>query len=705
VQKRPQRPIPVQPKAIQQESNPIPKKWFYLIVSVFAFLLYANTINSDYTVDDGTVIKSNKYTTAGIKSIGKIFTTPYRAGFWDRKEGLYRPISVAMFSVEWQLAPAKPVLSHIINILLYALTAIILLSILNKLLKTYHPLIPLIATLLFIAHPIHTEAVANIKSRDEILSLLFGLSAIYFLLKYISSNQIKWIILASLIYLLSLLSKESSITWIGVFPLVLWCTTKLDIKKIIISCGPFLIVVVLFLLIRQQVLGSISGTDFKLMLINNSLVAASGFEEKFATAIYILGKYLWLLFFPLHLVFDYSFNTIPLVKFGSLNAIVPLIILAGLLIFALKELKKRTMVSFGILFFMGTLFLVSNILFLIEATMAERFLYTPSLGFCIAISIFISRWIKKSSAKAKSELTINEIRNNKQLVFTILIVLTLFSIRTISRNADWKNNLTLLSKDSKTSPNSARVCYAYGSALLIEQALNEKDINRKQEYLDQAIEQLKKGVSIIPNYNDAWYHLGIAYKEKDDGKNAVIAFEQARAYKEFDDAEHLISSGIAYGMAVQYDKAIKDLNQAIIYDSSSADAYNNLGLYLSESGNNEAAFKAFAKSLQLRKDFDKAYYNRGNAWAKFDNYYNAIADYKNAIIINPNYGDALNNIGNCYAAMQKPDSAKPWFEKAIVADPLNMKATLNLGITLKMLGDSSGAMKYIQIAQSSGLLK
>ncbi len=704
MQKKPQRPIPAQPKSSVPEVKPIQQKWIYLIVAAFAFLLYANTIKSDYTVDDGTVLKSNKYTTAGISSLGKIFTSPYRAGFWNRKEGLYRPLSVAMFAIEWQIAPGKPMLNHSINVLLYALTAVVLFSVMKKLLHAQHPLIPLIATLLFIAHPLHTEVVANIKSRDEILSLLFGLSSVYFLLKYVSSNQMKWIIISAFVYFLCLLSKESSITWIGVFPLVLWCSKKLDVKKIALKMLPFIGVIIIFFIIRHFVLGTIISTDFQLLLINNSLLASTSSIDRFATALFILGKYLWLLFFPIHLVFDYSFNTIPIVKISSMEAIVPLLTFTGLFIYALVKFKERTMISFGILFFIGTVILVSNIFFLIEATMAERFLYTPSLGFCIVIAILASSLISKKSSKTKKELTVSDFKSNTLLLVPFAIILFLFSAKTIARNADWKNNLTLLAKDAKTSPNSARICYAYGSAILIEQALIEKDLTVKQQYLDQAIEQLKKGVSIIPNYNDAWYHLGIAYKEKEDAKNAVMAFEQARAYKPFDDADHLTSSGIAYGMAGQYDKAIADLQQAIHYDSTSADAYNNLGLYLSESGNLEAALKAFDRALQLKKDFDKAYYNRGNAWAKANDFNKAIIDYKNALISHPDYGDALNNIGNCYAAMQKPDSAKPWFEKAVIADPQNMKAALNYGITLKMLGDSVEAMKYIQRAQSSGLI-
>src|SRR5437868_2093926 len=73
------------------------------ICAAVAFLLYANTLGHDYTVDDGTVIKNNKITVKGIKAIPEILTTPYRKGFLDRKEGLYRPLSLVMFAIEWQI--------------------------------------------------------------------------------------------------------------------------------------------------------------------------------------------------------------------------------------------------------------------------------------------------------------------------------------------------------------------------------------------------------------------------------------------------------------------------------------------------------------------------------------------------------------------------------------------------------------------------
>ena len=112
-----------------------------LCCAIFAFLLYANTLGHDYTVDDGTVIANNKITKKGIAAIPEIFTTSYRAGFWDRNEGLYRPLSVAMFAAEWQLSPENPAPGHWINVILFALTIFILFQLLATIFKEQSVLI------------------------------------------------------------------------------------------------------------------------------------------------------------------------------------------------------------------------------------------------------------------------------------------------------------------------------------------------------------------------------------------------------------------------------------------------------------------------------------------------------------------------------------------------------------------------------------
>ncbi len=195
------------------------KKYLGLLLAAIAFLLYANTLNHDYTVDDGTVMQNNKIVKKGVSAIPEIFTTAYRKGFWDRNESLYRPLSVAMFAVEWQIAPENPSIGHWVNVLLYVLTAWVLFRFLVNLFKDDW-LFAFIATLIYVIHPIHTEVVANIKSRDEILCFLFLILSFNSFLKFLDRAKPFYALGVLFYFILSLLSKESSVTAIAIFPLI-----------------------------------------------------------------------------------------------------------------------------------------------------------------------------------------------------------------------------------------------------------------------------------------------------------------------------------------------------------------------------------------------------------------------------------------------------------------------------------------------------
>ena len=673
----------------------------YFFVILFSFLLYANTINHDFTVDDGTVIANNSFTKKGIDGLKDIFTNSYRAGFWDRKEGLYRPLSVAMFAVEYQIGNGSPLPGHIMNILFYVLTSIVMLSVLKRILQNYHPLIPIAAALLFVAHPIHTEVVANIKSRDELLSFFFGILALDLLFNYIDKNKIHWMLLSCLAFMLSLFSKESSVTWLGVYPLALWFLTDKKIMDIVKLSIPYLALFILFMLIRTSILGTITG-EKEVLLINNSLVGAPDKASQLATAFGILARYIGILLIPASLVFDYSYNTIPNITFGNPLALVGVVLTIGGLIYAIRTLSKKSLVAFAILFYLGSISLLSNLFLTLEATMGERFVYTASFGFCLLVALLLDKLFKLSEQKNKN-ISLNSILKPNSTTIILVVVILAFSARTYSRNSDWKDNITLLSHDVKISPESARIRYAYGSALLVEMALKEKDNNQKSIYLDQAIEQLSKGVSLIPNYNDAWYNLGIAYKEKNDFKNAVYAFEKARSYKAFDTDEKLSNAGIAYGNNGQLEKAITDLKAAIALNPNSSDNYNNLGLYLGENKMYDESFASFEKALAIKPAFDKAYYNRGNIYAQKNDFRSAIDNYKKALTINPSYADAYNNLGNCYAVMGIKDSCLYWFNESVKLDPSNGKAWVNLSITYRNMGDTIKANECLQKARELGL--
>ena len=173
----------------------------YLIIIVFAFILYGNTYYNNYAVDDEIVIKGNSFIQHGLGGIKEILVNDSFLGFF-RAQGLdvnlsggrYRPLSIITFAIEYQFFGLKPHLSHLINVILFGITGLIIYLILLKLFKTsttdkWYLTIPFIVTLLFLSHPIHTEVIANIKGRDEILAFMGSLYSLFFSIKYIDKKR------------------------------------------------------------------------------------------------------------------------------------------------------------------------------------------------------------------------------------------------------------------------------------------------------------------------------------------------------------------------------------------------------------------------------------------------------------------------------------------------------------------------------------
>ena len=237
----------------------------FLILCVFAFILYGNTLTHDYALDDAIVITNNQFTQQGTEGIANIFKYDTFVGFWltsnptktaeqiqEEKKlvagGRYRPLSLVSFALEVEffgknikdandkvIYKGDPFVSHLGNIVLYLLTAFLLYVILSKLFpqekdKKWYLGFPMIAALLFLAHPIHTEAVANIKGRDEIMTLLGSLGALWFTLKYLDTKKIWYVLLSSLCLFLGLLSKENAITFLAVIPLTVYYFTRHSLK-------------------------------------------------------------------------------------------------------------------------------------------------------------------------------------------------------------------------------------------------------------------------------------------------------------------------------------------------------------------------------------------------------------------------------------------------------------------------------------------
>jgi hypothetical protein len=415
-----------------------------------------------------------------------------------------------MFAVEWQIAPNTPALGHWVNVLLYALTALVLFRFLADLFAEFSVVVPVAISLLWIAHPIHTEVVANIKSRDELLAFLFSILTVWECLKYVKAPRARHLSLASVYFFLALMAKESPITMIVIIPMTLFVFTRSDARTIARAMTPLGIVAILYLAIRGSVLTSQTGDSF-ISLIDNSLVAAPDMIHRQATAFYIGGIYLRLLFFPHPMSSDYSYPQIPIVGFDNPYAVGALLLYVVLGVFAVVRLLKRDPVGYGILLYLISIALVANVFFLTRSTMADRFLYAPSLGFCIVLVFLLARLFRldiRSRAGIGSALGT---RSSRMFAGSVGLMLVASTALTWARNPDWKDDATLFSADSRHSPNSARAHFLYGNHLLQTLKQSKVDPRRQQEDYSIALAEFRRAIALYPAYAEPHMAIGDAY--------------------------------------------------------------------------------------------------------------------------------------------------------------------------------------------------
>lgn len=581
----------------------------YFTIILLTFISYFNTFKNGYVLDDFSVIKENWVVKRGVESIPTIFKTSYRYGYWSSADDLYRPLSLSMFAAEWQLWPDNPKPGHVINVFLYALACVVLFSTLRKLLYRYNVFLPYVTTLIFALHPIHTEVVSNIKSRDEILSFLFLISTLYCAVNYANSTKNKWLALGTISYFLAFLSKESAITFLAVFPLSIYFFTSASLKRNLFFSGLMLIPAIIFLAIRAKVLANqpematVSYTD-------NLLVAAPDILTRNATAVKILGIYIWKLIVPYPLVSDYSYNQITINGWGNVWVLLSFVIFAFMGIFAIIKFKSKHILSYAILFFFITMSIYSNILMIIGSSFGERFLFVPSLSFSAALSWIIFKLLKLNSDKTQITAPETFFSSNKYIVLTIIPILLVYSVEVISRNKDWNSNLSLYSADVVKSPNSAHMRYYYGLVLMKDKAMNKNSQVEHPEFLDSAIVQFSIAAKIVPTFADAYDQIGLAYYRKNMNDSALKYYQIALNYNPTKSITYS-NMGVIYFNNKQFEKALEVYEKAVKYDPAFSDAWMNLGSTYGTLGKANEAIEAFKKCVEFNPQNATATYYIG----------------------------------------------------------------------------------------------
>lgn len=591
----------------------VQKNILIAIIFVVCLASYCNTLPAHFVWDDNIFILHNPY----LRSF-KFLPTFFLQDFWSvgiqkLPSGYYRPLLAASFMLDHLLWHARPFGYHLINLLMHSLAGILLFLFLKSLLKD--TLIPFFASLVFSAHPLHTESVSFISGRVDIIALIFMLVALMTFLKYYLDKNPFQYLLSLGFFLLALLTKEMAVT----LPLILLCLDYLflsngEIRRVIknfsrIHLG-FFAVLVLYLFIRFLFVNPgfiISNTRFS----SNFLPGDAAFWRAF-TAAKILWFYIRLLIFPYNLQADYFFPAAhSLFEPAVITGIVLLIVLVCA---AIKNIKGCPVLTFSIAWFFITILPVTNIV-PIGNIFAERYMYIPSVGFSIAVGFFFF-WLLKKNISLRN-------LNWKASIYSIFSLMIIASGRvTFERNKVWNNEFTLWYETAKASPDSPRAHLNLGSAYY------------SIGYLREAIKEAGRAQALYPNYYEAFDLAGDIYLKKG------LVDEAIKAYR------------IAIGISPDRDTA-----------------YNSLSVALAKSGRYKEAIGAGLEALKRNPYFDEARYNLALNYSQTGQIDEAIKAYEGYIEANPDNYKALVELG--YLCYKKEDKklAKSYWIAALKISP------------------------------------
>jgi protein O-mannosyl-transferase len=599
-------------------------KWIALLLAMLVgFAAYYNSRNNQYVLDDHGIIKSNKITKAGItmENIKTIFTTSHRKGdLSDLEHSLYRPVAKLIFAAEYAWGEGKPEYMHQWNIF-YFLLCVGLLYWLLYLATKRNWLMALLISALFAVHPIHSEVVANIKSLDEILGAIGVIGALLCFHYYAKNNNVLLLLLALISYCIGIFSKESTIVAVALAPLYVYYFTEGKLKHIIAAAVVMAIGAGIFLLARENAIGWFlhlpqkdpSALDNVLALTKVDQTKVGGYQMHLfiPTVIYLMGYYVYTLFIPYPLSCDYSYATVNVEGLDSWKFWLSFLLFAAVIYYAIKTWKQKSLIGFGILWFLIASSIVSNLFIVIGTSFGERLMFLPSIGWCIAVVgglYWLFGYAKKYQAENMGIAA--GFKKHWMLAGLLTIVGFVYGQKTMSRNADWFKDFTLFSRDVQYFDNSTHLLFYWGNHLssseyheiLKSQGKGEADITNANR---EAIATFKKSMNLYPalpsdgynQYGKAYYNLGfidsaeLYYKKahSEDTTNSVfinnigtVYFQRAIPLKRYD----------------YYDSAYKYFRMAYQRDSSLIDYMNNLGAITGTLGRRPEAIDWFTKAYK-----------------------------------------------------------------------------------------------------------
>lgn len=528
------------------------------IVAMFGAAIYVNSLGGKPIWDDNSYIIENAF----IKNPSlfyRLFTTDSLAGA-GKKGNFYRPIQMLTHAADhsaWRLNLAG---HHATNILLHIAAALCVFWLIERLFRDR--LLSFLTSILFVIHPVHTEAVAYISGRADPLVLIFLLLALIY--------YDKGSLLAPVFFFaMALLSKESGL----IFPaLLLAYHIALRKKPSMRQVAPIVATLAMYVALRLTLL------DFP----NPAHGIYPPVLARLPGAFAAILTYARLLILPIDLHMEYG---MPAFRIADASVLLG-VALSALAIMGIYRRRNDRIILFGSLFFLISLAPVLNI-FRVNAYMAEHWLYVPSVGFFLIAAYGLRSLIATGRLKIAA------------VIGTVLLVAA-YSIATVRQNSYWRDPVSFYERTILFAPFSARAYNSLGN-----------------EYLDmgdpgKALACYKKAIELDPADAGTYNNIGLVLAGSGNFREAIVNYRKAisldPAY-----ADAYSNMGISYFNMGDKDTALSSFEKAVSLSPSSSGAYNNLGVFFNFTGRFREAEAAFMKALALDPDDPNISVNLKNA--------------------------------------------------------------------------------------------
>ncbi|XP_071112558.1 protein O-mannosyl-transferase TMTC3-like isoform X2 [Haliotis cracherodii] len=629
---------------------------------------YFNSLNCGFVFDDMSAVVENKDLRPHT-SVSRLFWND----FWgtpmqnERSHKSYRPLCVLTFRLNYSLSELEPMTYHLVNTLLHAVVCIMFMKMCCMFLKEWTSFL---AALLFAVHPVHTEAVTGVVGRAEALSSIFILAA---LMTYVRCTgyrkQINWIWLITTVWLvtIAMLCKEQGITVIGICCVYEVFVAQrasfwelVDFLHSLVGARPrvpgwlstsvvrmvFLVGSTLLMLFARI---KVMGAQLPVFTRFDNPASVADFPARHLTFNYLLSVNSWLLLNPSHLCCDWTMGTIPLLEtITDYRNIFTLIFYAMMIKFVTYALSGQSQRSRCIIMSLAFLVLpfvpASNLFFPVGFVVAERILYTPSMGFCMLVALGF-------------QILVHHKQSLKMVVQLLMAGLLLtHSIKTVLRNNDWASEYTLFKSGLKVNQENAKLFNNVGHAL------------EKVEKYSEALEYFETAVSVQPDDIGAHINVGRTLSTLNRTQEAEKAYRSALA----------LFPPVIPGKSYTTRIAPNHLN-----------VYLNLASLVSKNPDRlQEADDLLRTAVSMRSDYIQGYINRGDVLVKLGKREEAKQVYQQALKVDDDNADIYYNLGVVSLELKQIGEARRYFEAALVRNPDHTQTLFNSAILLQEGGNA-----------------